>query len=230
MIKLMEKRQKVKNIFDSIAFRYDFLNHLLSFGVDHYWRRKALKLSKVGNDSILLDVACGTGDVAIEAYKQGVRNIVGADFSHNMLGLFKKKSDWIVGKVIQTTAEQMPFPENTFTNITVAFGVRNFYDIKEGFKSFHRVLKPKGKATVIEFQMPENKIFKSLYKFYFKRMLPFIGGIVSKNKTAYKYLPDSVEEFDEKIILPDLLKEAGFKSVKKYKLTFGIVQIVIAEK
>ena len=169
----MEKRQKVKNIFDSIAFRYDFLNHLLSFGVDHYWRRKALKLTKVGNDSILLDVACGTGDVAIEAYEQGVRNIVGADFSHNMLGLFKKKSEWIVGKVIQTTAEQMPFRDNTFTNITVAFGVRNFYDIKEGFKSFHRVLKPNGKATVIEFQMPENKIFKALYKFYFKRILPF---------------------------------------------------------
>lgn len=227
---MMEKKQKVKNIFDSIAFRYDFLNHLLSFGVDHYWRRKALKLSKVGTDSFLLDVACGTGDVAIEAHKQGVRNIIGADFSHNMLGLFKKKSEWIVGRVIQTTAEQMPFPDNTFTNITVAFGVRNFYDIKEGFKSFHRVLKKDGKATVIEFQMPENKIFKSFYKFYFKKILPLVGGIVSKNKTAYKYLPDSVEEFDEKIFLVDLLKEVGFKSIKKYKLTFGIVQVVIAEK
>jgi demethylmenaquinone methyltransferase/2-methoxy-6-polyprenyl-1,4-benzoquinol methylase len=108
--------------------------------------------------------------------------------------------------------------------------VRNFYDIKEGFRSFHRVLKPKGKATVIEFQMPENRFFKSLYKFYFKKILPLIGGIVSKNKTAYKYLPDSVEEFDEKISLIDLLKEVGFKSVKKYKLTFGIVQVVIAEK
>lgn len=225
-----DKKQKVKNIFDSIAFRYDFLNHLLSFGVDHYWRRKALKLTKVGNDSILLDVACGTGDVAIAAYKQGVRNIIGADFSHNMLELFKKKSEWIVGKVIQTTAEQMPFRDDTFTNITVAFGVRNFYDIKEGFKSFHRVLNKNGKATVIEFQIPGNKVFKALYKFYFKRILPFIGGLISKNKGAYKYLPDSVEEFDEKISLVDLLKEAGFKSVKKYKLTFGIVQVVIAEK
>jgi len=225
-----DKKNKVKNIFDSIAGRYDFLNHLLSFGVDHYWRRKALKLTKVGSDSFLLDVACGTGDVAIEAYRQGVRNIIGADFSHNMLGFFRKKSEWIDGKVIQTTAEQMPFRDNTFTNITVAFGVRNFYDIKEGFKSFHRVLKENGKATVIEFQMPENKIFKSLYKFYFKKILPLIGGIVSKNKTAYKYLTDSVEEFDEKISLVDLLKEVGFKSIKKYKLTFGIVQVVIAEK
>jgi demethylmenaquinone methyltransferase/2-methoxy-6-polyprenyl-1,4-benzoquinol methylase len=225
-----DKKHRVKNIFDSIAERYDFLNHLLSFGVDHYWRKKALNLSKVGSESFLLDVACGTGDVAIEAYKQGVRNVIGADFSHNMLGLFKKKREWIDGKVVQTTAEQMPFRDNCFTNISVAFGVRNFYDIKEGFKSFHRILKKNGKATVIEFQMPEIKIFRGLYKFYFKKILPLVGGIVSKNKTAYKYLPDSVEEFDEKISLVDLLKEAGFKSVKKYKLTFGIVQVVIAEK
>jgi demethylmenaquinone methyltransferase/2-methoxy-6-polyprenyl-1,4-benzoquinol methylase len=225
-----DKKNKIKNIFDSIAGKYDFLNHLLSFGVDNYWRRQALKLTKVNHESILLDVACGTGDVAIEAYKQGVRDIVGADFSHNMLKLFIKKSEWIQGKTTQVTAEQIPFKDNSFTNITVAFGVRNFYDIKEGFKSFHRVLKNNGKATVLEFQMPENNIFKSLYKFYFKKILPLIGGIVSKNKVAYQYLPDSVEEFDEKISLVDTLKEVGFKSVKKYKLTFGIVQVVIAEK
>lgn len=227
---MIEKRQKVKKIFDAIAFRYDFLNHLLSFGVDKYWRRKALKLSKLSSESILLDVACGTGDVAIEAYRQGVRRIIGVDFSHNMLELFTKKSNWIKGKTIQTTAEQMPFRDNIFTNITVAFGVRNFYDIKEGFKSFHRILKPNGKATVIEFQLPKNKFFKSLYKFYFNKILPFVGGIISKNKTAYQYLPDSVEEFDEKILLVDLLLSAGFKTVKKYTLTFGIVQVVIAEK
>jgi len=225
-----DKKKTVKNIFDSIAEKYDFLNHLLSFGVDKYWRRKALQLTRVDSDTLLLDVACGTGDVAIEAYKQGVRSVIGVDFSYNMLGLFKKKRKWITGKVIQATAEQMPFKDNSFTNLTVAFGVRNFYDIKEGFRSFHRVLKKEGRATVIEFQMPENKVFKSLYKFYFKKILPFIGGMVSKNKTAYQYLPDSVEEFDEKILLVDLLKDAGFKSVKKYKLTFGIVQVVIAEK
>jgi demethylmenaquinone methyltransferase / 2-methoxy-6-polyprenyl-1,4-benzoquinol methylase len=225
-----DKKNNVKNIFDSIAGNYDFLNHLLSFGVDKYWRRKALKLSKVGSESVLLDVACGTGDVAIEAFRQGVRQIVGADYSHNMLELFKNKSEWIEGKVIQTTAEQIPIKDNSFTNITVAFGVRNFYDIKEGFNSFHRVLKSNGKVTVIEFQMPENKFFKSLYKFYFKRILPLVGGIISKNKVAYNYLPESVEEFDEKISLVDMLKESGFKSVKKYKLTFGIVQVVIAEK
>ncbi len=225
-----DKKLKVRNIFDAIAVRYDFLNHLLSFGVDNYWRRKALKITKVGSESYLLDVACGTGDVAIEAYRQGVKNIIGVDFSHNMLGLFKKKSEWIDGRLVQATAEQMPFRDNTYTNITVAFGVRNFYNIIEGFKSFHRVLKQNGKVTVIEFQMPENKIFKALYKFYFKQILPLVGGIVSNNKTAYKYLPESVEEFDEKITLVDLFKEAGFSSIKKYKLTFGIVQVVIATK
>jgi demethylmenaquinone methyltransferase/2-methoxy-6-polyprenyl-1,4-benzoquinol methylase len=225
-----DKKKNVKNIFDAIAGKYDFLNHLLSFGVDHYWRRKALMLTKVGSGSVLLDVACGTGDFAIEAKRQGVEKIFGADFSQNMLELFKKKQIWIYGKVVQTTAEQIPFKDSTFTNITVAFGVRNFYDVKEGFRSFFRILKDKGKATVLEFQMPENKIFRGLYKFYFKKILPLIGGIISKNKTAYQYLPDSVEEFDEKISLVGLLKEVGFKSVKKYKLTFGIVQVVIAEK
>jgi demethylmenaquinone methyltransferase/2-methoxy-6-polyprenyl-1,4-benzoquinol methylase len=227
---MLDKKKNVKNIFDSIAGKYDFLNHLLSFGVDHYWRRKALKLAKVGNESILLDVACGTGDFAIEAKRQGVVNIIGADFSQNMLDLFKKKQNWIDGKVVQTTTEQMPFRDQSFTNITVAFGVRNFYDVKEGFRSFYRVLKNKGKATILEFQMPENKFFRGLYKFYFKKILPIIGGIISKNKSAYQYLPESVEEFDEKISLVDLLKEVGFKTVTKYKLTFGIVQVVIAEK
>jgi demethylmenaquinone methyltransferase/2-methoxy-6-polyprenyl-1,4-benzoquinol methylase len=225
-----DKKNKVKNIFDSIAYRYDFLNHLLSFGIDNYWRKKALKLTGLGSESILLDVACGTGDVAIEASKQGVKKIIGADYSHNMLELFKKKQSWIDGKVVQTVAEQMPFKDNSFTNISVAFGVRNFYEIKEGFKSFHRVLKAGGKATILEFQLPENKIFRGLYKFYFKKILPFLGGIISKNKTAYRYLPDSVEEFDEKISLVDLLNEAGFSSITKHKLTFGIVQVVIAEK
>ena len=225
-----DKRTKVKRIFDGIAFRYDFLNHLLSFGIDHYWRRKALKLSKVSSNSVLLDVACGTGDFAIEAKKQGVKKIFGADFSHNMLRLFKDKSDWINGNSVQMTAEQMPFKDGSFTNITVAFGVRNFYDITEGFHSFFRVLSENGKATILEFQLPSNKIFKSLYKFYFKKILPFIGGLISKDKEAYKYLPESVEEFDEKINLEKLLTDAGFGKIESHSLTFGIVKVFIVEK
>jgi len=225
-----DKKNKVKNIFDSIAFRYDFLNHLLSFGVDHYWRYKALKLTGLNSNSILLDVACGTGDVSIAAKKFGVEKIFGADFSFNMLSLFNKKSSWIKGKCVQMVAEKMPVKNESVTNITVAFGVRNFYDIQQGFNSFYYALKKNGKATIIEFRMPSNRFFKSLYKFYFKKILPVIGGIISGDNEAYKYLPNSVEEFDEKINLPELLKNSGFEKIRKFNLTFGIVQVIIATK
>ena len=225
-----EKKNKVKKIFDSIAVRYDLLNHLLSFGIDHYWRRKALQLTELNQESILLDVACGTGDVAIEAEKLGVKNIFGADYSHNMLTLFNKKSDWIKGRNIQMVAEYIPVKDDTITNITVAFGVRNFYDIQKAFNSFYKVLKPGGKATIIEFAMPTNKIFKFTYKFYFKKILPFVGGLISGDKKAYEYLPASVEEFDEKIKLPELLNNSGFKKIEIFNLTFGITQVVIATK
>ncbi len=224
------KREKVKNIFDSIAYRYDFLNHLLSFGVDKYWRRKALKLSRLNEDSIVLDVACGTGDFAIQARKYNVKQIFGADFSRNMLKLFKQKSEWINGNTVQMAAEYIPLKNNSITNITVAFGVRNFYDIQKGFKSFYNVLSEKGKATILEFRMPENKMFREFYKFYFKKILPLIGGMISKNKAAYEYLPNSVEEFDEKINLEELLLSSGFSEVKIYPLTFGIVNVTIATK
>jgi len=196
---MSEKKSNVKRIFDSIAFRYDLLNHLLSFGLDFYWRKKALKLTSMTVKSVLLDVACGTGDFAIAAKKMGVENIFGADFSKNMLQLFSKKSDWITGKTVQMVAESMPLKNESVTNITVAFGVRNFYDISEGFKSFLSILTPGGKATILEFRLPSNKILKALYKFYFTRILPKVGGIISGDKEAYEYLPSSVEEFDEKI-------------------------------
>jgi demethylmenaquinone methyltransferase/2-methoxy-6-polyprenyl-1,4-benzoquinol methylase len=224
------KKNKVRNIFDSIAFKYDFLNHLLSFGLDKYWRRKALKLTGLSEESILLDVACGTGDVAIEARKQGAAKIVGADLSHKMLKFFKVKSSWIEGNIVQMAAEIMPFKNDSFTNITVAFGVRNFYDIKEGFKSFYNTLKKDGRVTIIEFQLPKRKIFKVLYRFYFNKILPVVGGFFSKNKSAYTYLPESVKEFDEQIAVAELLREAGFSKIDSYSLSLGIVQVVIATK
>ena len=225
-----DKKNKVRIIFESIASRYDFLNHLLSFGMDFYWRKKALDLTGINASSVLLDVACGTGDFAIAAKKINVKNIFGADFSYNMLKLFNQKSPWIVGNNVQLVAEKMPFKEGSFTNITVAFGVRNFYDIQEGFNSFFRVLKNNGKATILEFRLPSNKIFKAVYKFYFKNILPVIGGIISGNKEAYNYLPRSVEEFDEKINLPELLKNSGFQKIEQHVLTLGIVQVIIAHK
>jgi demethylmenaquinone methyltransferase / 2-methoxy-6-polyprenyl-1,4-benzoquinol methylase len=225
-----DKKKQVRKIFESIASRYDLLNHLLSFGTDFYWRKKALDLTGVNESSILLDVACGTGDFAIAAKKIKVKNIFGADFSYNMLTLFNQKSPWIIGRNVQLVAEKMPFKEESFTNITVAFGVRNFYDIQEGFNSFFRVLRKNGKATILEFRLPSNTFFKAVYKFYFKNILPVIGGIISGDREAYKYLPRSVEEFDEKINIPELLKNSGFKKIEAYTLTFGIVQVIIAIK
>lgn len=227
---MSDKKTQVKRMFDNIAGRYDFLNHFLSFGLDFYWRRKALKLTGLNSQSILLDVACGTGDVAIQAKKMGVQKIYGADFSYNMLSLFDKKSKWIDGKLVQMVAEKIPFKDESVTNITVAFGVRNFYNIQEGFNSFYRILKPEGKATIIEFRMPSNKIIKSIYRFYFKNILPVLGGIISGDKAAYTYLPDSVEEFDEKVNLEKLLKNSGFKKIEKYNFTFQTVQVLIAQK
>lgn len=147
-----------------------------------------------------------------------------------MLKLFQKKSEWIKNRLIQTTAENMPLKDNCITNITVAFGVRNFYDIRLGFKSLHDVLMENGKFTILEFSLPENFFFRAVYRFYFKGILPFAGRLISGDKEAYSYLPESVEEFDRKINLLELLKETGFDKIEEYKLTFGIVQVITAVK
>ena len=226
----MEKKKQVQRIFDSISQRYDLLNHLLSGGIDFYWRKKALKLSKINSQTKLLDVACGTGDFAISARKMGVNLITGVDLSLNMLRLFNQKVDWSKGLLVESVAEAMPFKSSSFTHITVAFGVRNFYDILEGFKSFHRILVEHGKVTVLEFRLPSNIIVRKFYLFYFKNIFPFVGKIISKDDEAYTYLPESVDDFDAKVDLKELLFEAGFKSVSITQLTFGIVQVAIAEK
>lgn len=224
------KKVQVRRIFDSISHRYDFLNHFLSAGVDFYWRKKAIKLSQMSQDTVLLDLACGTGDFAITAKNSGVQKIFGGDLSYNMLSLFGKKADWIKGRMLETVAEHLPFRKDSFTNITVAFGVRNFYDIPTAFKEFHRVLANKGKVTVLEFRLPENKLVKNFYMFYFNKILPLIGKIISSDQEAYTYLPESVGEFDKKVDLVKIFTDCGFADVKKYSLTFGLVQVVIAEK
>jgi len=225
-----DKKLKVKRIFDDISPKYDLLNHLLSGGIDFYWRKKALKLGKVKSSNVLLDVACGTGDFSISAKKFGITKIFGSDLSNNMLHYFRKKDDTISGKLTQSVAETLPYKDKTFDIITVAFGVRNFYDILEGLNEFHRALKSGGKALILEFRLPSNKLLRFFYSIYFNRLLPSIGKLISKDKEAYQYLPDSVNEFDLKIDLVSLCKKAGFKSVKKESLTFGLVQVVIAEK
>ena len=224
------KKTQVRRIFDSISHRYDFLNHFLSAGVDLYWRKKAIKLSRMSSKSKLLDIACGTGDFAITAKKYGVENIFGADLSFNMLSLFNRKVNWINGKTVESVAEHLPFKNESFTNITVAFGVRNFYDIPQAFKSFYQILSDKGKVTVLEFRLPTNYLVRNFYLFYFNKVLPFIGRIISNDKEAYTYLPESVGEFDKKVNLAKLFNECGFSKIENYSLSFGLVQVVIAEK
>ncbi len=226
----MHKKERVKRIFDSISNRYDFLNHFLSLGIDFYWRYKALKKAGINKNSVLLDIACGTGDFSIAAKKFGVNKIFAADLSKNMLLLFNKKAAWSKGKLLQSVAEFIPYKNNQFTDITVAFGVRNFYDLQKGFDEFYRILTQNGKVTILEFRLPKNKIIAWLYNFYFNKILPFIGRIISKDDEAYKYLPDSVNEFDANVNLPKLLSNSGFTNIKTYSATFGIVQIVIGQK
>lgn len=226
----MDKKKQVKRIFDSISYRYDFLNHLLSAGIDFYWRKKALKLTGISDSAKLLDVACGTGDFSIAARKRGVTDIYGADLSINMLKLFNTKDKHIHGKLVECVAEEIPFRDNTFTNITVGFGVRNFYDVLEGLKSFHNILVPGGKATILEFRLPDKGLLRSMYMFYFKNVLPLVGRFFSKDKEAYTYLPESVDKFDKEVDLTVYMKNAGFANVKKHSLTFGIVNVIIGEK
>jgi demethylmenaquinone methyltransferase/2-methoxy-6-polyprenyl-1,4-benzoquinol methylase len=226
----MEKKDQVKRIFDSISYRYDLLNHLLSLGIDKYWRKKAIKIGALGKESKLLDVACGTGDFAIEAHKYGVENITGADLSIEMLKRYNLKSGISRGMTVQCVAEYLPFNNKSFTHITVAFGVRNFYDILEGFKSFHNVLEFNGRVIILEFSLPENPLIKKFYLFYFNNILPFIGKLISRDKEAYTYLPESVNYFDVNVDLEELLEKAGFKHILRTNMTFGIVQVITADK
>ncbi len=225
-----QKKKQVKRIFDNISRKYDFLNHFLSAGIDYYWRKKALKLTNISSDAELLDVACGTGDFSISASNFGVTKIIGADLSKNMMDIFNNKVSWSNGKLVQSVAEFLPLKDETFTNITVAFGVRNFYDISMGFNEFKRVLKKNGKVTILEFRLPTNFIIKILYDFYFNKILPTLGKMISKDNEAYTYLPNSVNEFDAEINLNELLQNVGFENVKNHSLTLGLVQVVIAEK
>lgn len=226
----MDKKNKVKRIFDSIAGRYDLLNHLLSAGMDFYWRKRALKLTKINTESVILDMACGTGDFSIAAGKLGTNKIIGADYSYEMIKNFCSKAAWSKGRIVQTVAEAPPFKNSCFTNIIIGFGVRNFYNIQTAFDNFYSLLTLGGKVTILEFRLPPQKIFQLVYNFYFTRVLPLVGKIISKDPEAYTYLPESVHEFDRKINLPELLKNSGFENIESHSLTAGIVQVVIAFK
>lgn len=229
-----QKKQQVELMFDNIAPRYDFLNHFLSLGIDKLWRKKAIRILSEYKTSSILDVATGTGDFAIAASKLKPSKIVAFDISEQMLNVGRIKSVKLgLSNLIEFKkgdSESMPFSDRQFDAITVAFGVRNFENLEKGLKEFHRVLKPEGVVVILEFSKPKYFPFKQFYFFYFFTILPLVGKMVSKDSSAYSYLPESVMAFPDDQKFLSVLKNCGFSRSKQKRLTFGIATIYIAQK
>lgn len=229
-----QKKLQVEQMFDNIAPKYDFLNHFLSLGIDKLWRKKAIRILSTYNPTEILDVATGTGDFAVAASKLKPRKITGFDISEQMLNVGRDKVKRLrLDQVIEFRkgdSENMPFANNQFDAITVAFGVRNFETLENGLKEFHRVLKDDGVAIILEFSKPRYFPMKQFYFFYFFKILPFIGKLVSKDSSAYSYLPESVMAFPDDQKFLSILNLVGFSRTSQKRLTFGIATIYIAQK
>lgn len=228
------KKGKVESMFNNIAHRYDFLNHFLSAGIDIQWRKKVRKLLAPHHPRHILDVATGTGDLAIELAKLAPEKIIGIDISEGMLNIGKEK---IIRKKLNHTitlevgdSENLRFKNDTFHAVTVAFGVRNFENLQAGLKEMKRVMKPGGIVAILEFSKPKKFPFKNIYQFYFKYILPGFGKAVSKDNEAYSYLPESVQHFAEDAAFLQEMENAGFKNYKQQRLTFGIATLYSGTK
>ncbi|MDE3056709.1 MAG: bifunctional demethylmenaquinone methyltransferase/2-methoxy-6-polyprenyl-1,4-benzoquinol methylase UbiE [Bacteroidota bacterium] len=228
------QKQYVRTLFDSIAYRYDFLNHLLSGGVDLYWRRVAVEALRDSGPEKILDVATGTGDFAVAALRLNPQEVVGVDISERMLAFGKKKIQARgLERVIRLEAgdaEHLHFTDETFDAAIVAFGVRNFEHIGKGISEMYRVLKPEGRIVVLEFSKPRIFPFKQIYFFYFLNILPLIGRIVSKDRAAYRYLPETVLKFPDGEEFVSVLRAAGFVDATSQPLTFGIATLYMGRK
>jgi len=233
--KVDKSSSKVAAMFNSIAPKYDFLNHFLSLGIDRIWRRKLVNRILKDSPEMVLDVATGTADLAIVLAKRNSRvRITGIDISDAMIaiGENKVKSAMLHNRIDLKVASalKIPFPDNHFDAAMVAFGVRNFENLAQGLKEIYRVLMPNSVFAVLEFSMPKTWPFNLIYRFYFKTFLPWIGGLVSGNRQAYSYLPDSVVEFPQGQDFVDILKSIGFDKVDIKTQTFGVATIYIAKK
>jgi demethylmenaquinone methyltransferase/2-methoxy-6-polyprenyl-1,4-benzoquinol methylase len=233
--KEIDKKQQVEKMFDNIASKYDFLNHLLSMGIDRSWRKNLIELLSETHPGKILDVATGTGDLAIQTSKAlPDAKITGLDISQGMLDIGERKilKNNLSGKIemVNGDSEAMQFEADSFDAVTVAFGVRNFENLNKGLKEMNRVLRSGGKVFILEFSRPRSKVFGAVFNFYFKYVLPLIGKITSKDPKAYKYLFESVQAFPAYEDFLQILQEAGFKS-NIYKIqTLGICSIYIGEK
>lgn len=228
------KKEQVEFMFDAIAPKYDLLNRILSLGIDISWRKKVIQIIKKEKSKFILDIATGTGDLAIALAKTDTTKIIGLDLSEQMLsfGREKIKNNRLDSKIdmIKGDSEQLEFPDNHFDAVTAAFGVRNFGNLNKGLAEMYRVTKKEGNLVILEFSKPTNKFFKTIYYFYFCYVLPFIGKLISKDSRAYTYLPESVEAFPSGNEFVKILEEIGFKTIKWIPLTFGISSIYWAKK
>lgn len=228
------KKEQVAKMFNSIAPKYDFLNHTLSLGIDILWRKKAVKILKESKPNKVLDIACGTGDFTIANLDSGASEIVGLDISEGMVnvGIEKVKRKGLSGKInLQVgDSEKINFEEGEFDGITVGFGVRNFENLEKGLSEMFRVLALNGKVIILEFSKPKKFPIKQFYFFYFKYILPKIGRLISKDKTAYTYLPDSVNAFPDGKKFTSILEKVGFKETNIVSCSFGIASIYTGTK
>jgi demethylmenaquinone methyltransferase / 2-methoxy-6-polyprenyl-1,4-benzoquinol methylase len=224
----------VRSLFDRIAPRYDFLNHFLSLGFDILWRKKAVSLLKEFEPRTILDVATGTADLALEACKPPVQKVYGIDLSPGMLEFARDKIrrrglEHRIS-VEEGSAEQIRFPDGSFDAVMVAFGIRNFSDLHRGLREMFRVLRPGGAMMILEFSRPRRTPFKQIYAFYFTRILPRLGGVISKSPEAYQYLPSTVQAFPDSDTMMKILMAIGFVGVFQHRLTLGITTVYMAEK
>jgi len=228
------KKEQVAKMFNNISKNYDLLNHVLSLGIDVLWRKKAIKMLQEDQPKLILDIATGTGDFAIEALALNPEKVIGVDISEGMLEegrkkIKKKKLDHLI-ELQLGDSEKLSFPENNFDAVIVSFGVRNFENLEKGLTDMYRVLKPGGKTVIVEFSQPEKFPMKQGYHFYFKYILPQIGKLVSKDNDAYTYLPESVQAFPYGNEFLGILERVGFKNTTCKSLTFGVSSIYMAEK
>ncbi|WP_177183508.1 bifunctional demethylmenaquinone methyltransferase/2-methoxy-6-polyprenyl-1,4-benzoquinol methylase UbiE [Olleya namhaensis] len=228
------KKEQVAKMFDTISGEYDGLNRVISFGIDIKWRKKVVEIVKASNPKNVLDIATGTGDLAINLAETSAEKIIGLDISSGMLEVGKQKIkakqldqkiDMVIGD-----SENMPFDDNSFDAITVAFGVRNFETLENGLKDILRVLKPGGVFVILETSVPTKFPFKQGYQFHSKVILPTVGKLFSKDKTAYKYLSESANAFPYGEKLNNILRNIGFINVTDMPQTFGVATIYKASK
>jgi len=229
-----QQKENVGKMFDKIAKRYDLINHILSFGMDRLWRKKMVSLIPKVDNAYIIDIATGTGDLAIELLALNPKKIIGIDISVNMLDKFKSKlkknnrSGLI--EIIHANVEKMPYENNKFDIITIAFGLRNFYSHPSALAEIKRVLKPSGYIAVLEFCKTENKITGIPQRFYINKVVPSIGKRLSKNNSAYQYLSDSISGYCTSTELIRYFREGGFKIINYQALIGGVAHVFIAQK